>query len=167
MKRVGEAAEIIIALAFVLGFVMFLPPFHLAAIFARPTFCASCHNMRPELRSFRTGPHSKLASCNDCHLPNGDGVSHYGWEAVVGMRDAVEYFLLGRGGATAHASPSSKEWIQQNCVQCHAKAVPHMKKDRYCWDCHRQIDHRYQLAHAQDGTHAPHALGPPLAPQSR
>lgn len=140
---------VLVALGVIAGWVMFLPPFHVAEITAQPKFCGSCHNMQPELRAFEAGPHGGLDSCNDCHLPNDSFVRHYVWDAYVGTRDLVSFYVLGRAPYDSQATPRSRTWIHDNCVRCHAEAVSAMPTDRECWSCHRVMYHRFQLTRVQ------------------
>lgn len=135
----------IAALGAIAAWVLFLPPFHVMETFARPEFCATCHNMEPEFRAFESGTHSGLESCNDCHLPNDNFVNHYAWDAYVGTRDLVSFYLLGRAPYDTRATERSKDWIRDNCIRCHADVVDRMFVEQDCWECHRALSHRFQL----------------------
>jgi cytochrome c nitrite reductase small subunit len=132
--------------ATLLVFAFLAPPLSLSERFSRPVFCASCHNMRPEFAAFRTSAHSNLPSCNDCHLPNDNGLAHFFWDGVFGTRDLVSFYVLGRAPYDATATPTSQRIIQANCVRCHNAMLGHTDvSSRRCWDCHRIMNHRLQL----------------------
>lgn len=137
------------ALGVIAFWVLFLPPFHVTEIFAEPEFCGSCHNMEPELRAFQASSHQALDSCNDCHLPNGNVVEHYVWDAYVGSRDLVSFYILGRAPYDTEATDRSKGWIQDNCIRCHGDVVERMFVEENCWECHRELYHRFQLTRVQ------------------
>lgn len=148
-SRVARVALIVAAVFVVTGaigaFVMFGPP-HVAATFAEPTFCASCHIMENQYEAFEASVHSRLDSCNDCHLPNTGFVRHYAAEAFVGARDLL-YWNLNRIPEHIEARERSRHWIQENCVRCHRLllgALHPAVEDRWCWECHRQIYHDYE-----------------------
>lgn len=137
---------VFVALGAVAAFVMFGPP-NLAATFAEPTFCASCHIMEPQFQAFEASTHGRLDSCNDCHLPNTGFVRHYAAEAFVGIRDLL-YWNTNRIPEHIESRERSKGWIQENCVRCHDRvlgAAHPPTQDRYCWECHRQVYHDYEL----------------------
>lgn len=138
------ASGILVALLAVYLFVMFGPP-GVAERISKPTFCATCHNMRPELAAFRRGAHAKLASCNDCHLPNTNAVSHWFWDGVFGVKDLVRYNLgtFAQQPANIEATDITRRMIQENCRRCHARLVSHVDvAGRECWSCHREMYHR-------------------------
>jgi cytochrome c nitrite reductase small subunit len=147
LRVLAWIALALVVLGAVAAFVMFAPPFHLAERFARPEFCASCHNMQPELQAMRSSVHADLGSCNDCHLPNDDAVSHFFWDGVFGTRDLIEFYGLGRAPYDARATGLSRRIIENNCRRCHSDVVRHVDvSGRQCWDCHRVMYHRKQLA---------------------
>jgi cytochrome c nitrite reductase small subunit len=90
--------------------------------------------------------HARLDSCNECHLPNGDPVSHFIADGIVGTRDLVEFYLLGRAPYDTEATDWTKSVVEANCIRCHSKTVAHVDvSGRTCWDCHRIMHHRVQL----------------------
>lgn len=140
---------VLVALGLIAAWVMFLPPFDVAEVVAEPEFCGSCHNMEPELRAFEAGPHQAVGSCNDCHLPNDTFVRHYAWDAYVGTRDLVSFYVLGRAPYDSQATERSKDWIQENCIRCHGDVVERMDVTQDCWTCHRRMYHRFELTRVQ------------------
>lgn len=131
----------LVVLGGVAAFVMFGPP-HVAERLARPSFCASCHIMKPQYEAFQGSVHSGLGSCNDCHLPNTGFVRHWTADAYVGTRDLLEFNLDFGIPPYLKAKPMSKRWIEENCRRCHRTAVSHMQtQGKYCWECHREMYH--------------------------
>ena len=72
-------------------FVMF-GPLAVEERISKPSFCVTCHNMKPEYDAFNRGPHGNLDSCNACHLPNNNPVSHQFWDAVFAPAPAEPIF---------------------------------------------------------------------------
>lgn len=140
---IGLLGVVVVGFAVYL-FVMFGPP-HVAEKIAKPEFCATCHNMKPQYAAFQRSAHGDLSSCNDCHLPNDSAVKHYFWDAVFGIKDLV-LFNLGaypQQPNTIEATAISRRMIDANCRRCHAKLVGHVDTaGRSCWECHRSITHQ-------------------------
>ena len=42
-----------------------------------PAACVNCHIMAPYYATWSHSSHGRDATCNDCHVPNGDIASHY------------------------------------------------------------------------------------------
>jgi cytochrome c nitrite reductase small subunit len=135
---------VVLLLVLVVFFVMFGPP-RVADTFARPEFCANCHEMEPWLEEFRAADHAELESCNDCHLPHGSVVEYYFWEGVVGVRDIVLH-TVGAIPETIEARERTRGWVQENCDRCHQDDVPedHGESREYCWDCHDEVFHNVE-----------------------
>lgn len=122
------------------GLFLALGPPRLLAKSESPQFCASCHVMEEQYEAwFHQGAHRRKA-CGECHLPNGDPVSHYAWKAVDGMKDVV-VFNSGRVPENIRISEHGRQLVRANCVRCHETAVEMIDNGRPCWDCHRRITH--------------------------
>lgn len=125
-------------------FVMFGPP-KVGERIAKPEFCASCHNMKPEYAAFKNSPHAELESCNECHLPNDNAVNHWFWDAVFGIKDLVLFNTsrYPQQPNNIEATAISRRMTQDNCRRCHGELIAHVDTSgRWCWDCHRSIPHR-------------------------
>lgn len=123
-----------------LGFLLVGPP-QLLAKSESPAFCASCHVMEEQHTAWsHAGAHRRIR-CVDCHLPNGNHLTHYVWKAIDGMKDVISFntnmvperITLSRHGAKV---------VQANCIRCHEQTVSMMDTTRQCWTCHRQLRHR-------------------------
>lgn len=134
----------IVALGAIAAFVMFGPP-NVGEQFAKPEFCRRCHVMEPQYVAYRKSPHRSLESCNDCHLPNDSFVRHWFWDAVVGVRDVVK-FNLGLVPEHIVALDRSKDWVEENCEDCHSEVISdiHPPSGKRCWECHRGLYHDYE-----------------------
>lgn len=137
---------VLVVLAAVGIFLMFGPP-HFAERFAEPSFCGTtCHEMDYVYTSFLEEEHAELETCNDCHLPNDPGaagfVEHYGWEAVVGVRDLVKH-SVGAIPEDIEARDRSLDWALENCRRCHDDDIDddHGEDEEFCWDCHDDVFH--------------------------
>lgn len=135
----------VLALIAAVGLIVMFGPPRVADRIARPSFCASCHEMAPWNDGFRAAEHSQLSSCNDCHLPNDSAFRHYAWEAVLGVRDITTH-ITGRIPARIRARERSRTWIAANCIRCHDDEIDadHGDDKEYCWDCHDDVFHDVQ-----------------------
>lgn len=108
-----------------------------------PDFCQSCHIMNNVHDSFADSTHAGL-SCNDCHLPHESTVGKLVYKAKVGMGH-VYYNTLGEDKIpdVLHPTASTKEVIQQNCIDCHENTLQNVSHDakENCVDCHQSVPH--------------------------
>ena len=117
-----------------------------------PVTCMNCHVMAPQFATWQRGSHGRVATCNDCHVPQDNFFHTYSFKAQDGMRHAAMFtfrmepqvFQIKQAGADA---------VQENCKRCHAKllhtvSLTSMTGDdartgagTYCWHCHREVPH--------------------------
>lgn len=88
----------------------------------RPETCVNCHIMRPQFATWQASSHAKVATCNDCHVPQDSLVRKYLFKGADGMRHAAIF--------TLHAEPevirirdAGAKVVQENCVRCHGQIV--------------------------------------------
>lgn len=109
-----------------------------------PTACNNCHMMDGAYEGWFHAPHSKWATCNDCHTPH-EPVVKYVAKAQSGYRH-VSAFILGDIPDAIRAKESSRKIVQENCIRCHERTVEsindgQMDAGRYCFECHRDVAH--------------------------
>lgn len=112
-----------------------------------PSYCATCHLMSPEFKSWTTSPHKK-ADCLSCHrdkIPFG----------VLTFK-ARQYSMLASQVTGIYQKPITSDINNQNCLSCHQKQtekllvsrtirVSHkefLAKGARCTDCHNTVAHR-------------------------
>lgn len=114
-----------------------------------PAFCASCHEMQPEVNGWRAGTHKEV-SCFACHAAPGV-VGYLRAHVGEGLHDLWVHFTRrpDKIVATTNAVPPSR------CLACHSDAPQgdtpafpkapefpdHPGKDASCPDCHRDQIH--------------------------
>lgn len=126
--------------AVLLGFFLLFGPPHLLAKSETPTFCASCHVMKPQYQAYtHNGAHRRLL-CVDCHLPNNNLANHYLWKSIDGMKDVL-FFYSGAVPERITISNHGAAVLKANCIRCHATLVSQMDTSRTCWHCHRRMTH--------------------------
>ena len=106
-----------------------------------PATCANCHVMEPYYATWQAAPHRTVATCNDCHTPDGP-ISKYVVKAVNGYHHSMA-FTLGGYPANIQARPESKEVVEDNCRRCHAPLVDDISHGGgvSCVRCHRAVGH--------------------------
>ena len=115
--------------------------------------CANCHIMRDQYDGWQKASHHARATCNDCHVPHDNIVTHYLFKGVDGMKH-VAYFVTHNEPQVIRAETMSAQVIMDNCIRCHTQLnsefvktgrINYMMAKRgdgmACWDCHRQVAH--------------------------
>jgi cytochrome c nitrite reductase small subunit len=106
-----------------------------------PATCANCHVMAAHLAGWQAAPHHGVATCNDCHTPDGP-VSKYVVKALNGYRHSMA-FTIGGYPENIRALPRSREVVEGNCRRCHADLVADVAHagDVSCVRCHASVGH--------------------------
>jgi len=117
-----------------------------------PSTCTNCHIMAPQYATWSHSSHRERANCNDCHVPHDNIVNKYYFKAMDGLRHAT-IFTLRAEPQVIFIKSAGREAVQQNCIRCHTNLITDSKllsyntvthqnrKDRKCWDCHRETPH--------------------------
>jgi len=117
-----------------------------------PATCVNCHIMSPQYTTWNHSSHREQATCNDCHVPHNNFVSHYYFKAKDGSRHSY-MFALRLEPQVIFIHQAGKEVVHQNCIRCHEhlltsnlalEKMPDLKKnrtERKCWECHRETPH--------------------------
>lgn len=132
---------------------MYLLRMHTYIIGDDPAACINCHIMSPYYATWSHSSHARDATCNDCHVPNGNILAHYAFKGIDGMKH-VAYFVTRSEHQTIEAETMSDEVIMDNCIRCHKQLnqefvktgrIDYMEAKRgeglACWDCHRNVPH--------------------------
>ena len=136
-----------------LALFMYLLRMHTYIIGDDPAACINCHIMSPYYATWSHSSHGRDATCNDCHVPNGNLLAHYGFKGLDGMKH-VAYFVTHSEHQAIQAETMSDEVIMDNCIRCHKQLnqefvktgrIDYMEAKRgeghACWDCHRNVPH--------------------------
>ncbi|MHB1033868.1 MAG: cytochrome c nitrite reductase small subunit [Pirellulales bacterium] len=111
-----------------------------------PETCMNCHVMATEYVTWQHGSHSRVATCNDCHVPHDSFMRHYGFKAKDGLWHSTVFTMRWEPQAirlSARAVPV----VEANCRRCHAGMICEVSLsspaagDPRCWDCHREVPH--------------------------
>lgn len=136
------------------GLFMYLLRIHTYIVGDDPAACINCHIMSPYYATWSRSSHGRDVTCNDCHVPNDNIITHYGFKGMDGMKH-VAYFVTRSERQAIQAEDGSAEVIMDNCIRCHTQLnqefvktgrISYMKAKRgegkACWDCHRDVPHK-------------------------
>jgi len=147
-------APVIIVLAIFSGLFLYLVYISNAPSYLsdNPKTCVNCHIMTPQYATWSHSSHKSVTNCNDCHVPHNNVFNKYFFKAKDGMRHAT-IFTLRAEPQVIFIKEAGKEVVHQNCIRCHENLIHdsklarystdinHFRKDRKCWDCHRETPH--------------------------
>ncbi|MCH8231658.1 MAG: cytochrome c nitrite reductase small subunit [Bacteroidetes bacterium] len=117
-----------------------------------PKTCVNCHVMMPEYATWQHSSHSRVATCNDCHVPHTNPVAKYAFKAMDGLGHATA-FTLRKESQVIRIKERGSVVVQENCKRCHSELVLNVgllnitpEKARHgegklCWECHREVPH--------------------------
>ncbi len=110
----------------------------------KPEVCMNCHVMTTQYATWHRGDHGVRASCNDCHVPQTDPVSKYGFKALDGLRHSF-MFTFRLEPQVIRIKEMGKRAVEENCLRCHDRVVSavryNAKENGDCWRCHRETPH--------------------------
>lgn len=136
-----------------------------------PRTCVNCHVMSPQYATWQHSSHTRVAVCNDCHVPQDNIFRTYAFKAADGMRHSY-VFTFRLEPQVIQIKDAGKTVVQENCIRCHATMLDRVTigkvsfegsrhgKGLLCWDCHRETPHGRVNSLAS----APYARVPRLTP---
>jgi cytochrome c nitrite reductase small subunit len=136
-----------------------------------PRTCVNCHVMSPQYATWQHSSHTRVATCNDCHVPQDNIFRTYAFKASDGMRHAY-VFTFRLEPQVIQIKEAGKTAVQENCIRCHVAILDRVAigkvsfddarhgKGLLCWDCHRETPHGRVNSLAS----APYAQVPRLTP---
>lgn len=117
-----------------------------------PNACINCHVMTPQFATWERSSHAKVATCNDCHVPQDNVLRTYYFKAMDGLRHAT-MFTFRSEPQVIRIKSAGREAVQENCIRCHSNQIHPIalrainnrsvedQRPGYCWDCHREVPH--------------------------
>lgn len=118
-----------------------------------PATCVNCHVMGPYYATWNHSSHARVATCNDCHVPQDNFFRKWLFKAKDGLRHATVYATRNEPHVMK-AIEASSNVIMENCIRCHTQlnqeivktgrvtySEAHCGKGKACWDCHREVSH--------------------------
>jgi cytochrome c nitrite reductase small subunit len=111
-----------------------------------PKACVNCHIMNEQYDGWRKNSHHAVATCNDCHVPQGL-VSKYIAKAENGYHHS-KGFTLQDFHEPILIKPKNSQILQDNCLRCHGALVHEIVRGSTydpgalrCVHCHRGVGH--------------------------
>jgi cytochrome c nitrite reductase small subunit len=110
-----------------------------------PAACANCHVMQEQYDGWIKSSHGKVASCNDCHAPEGFLAKYY-TKAENGFWHSLK-FTTGNFHDPIQARPVNQRITEDACRKCHSDIVDaidhpaHANEAFSCVRCHREVGH--------------------------
>ena len=136
-----------------------------------PKTCVNCHVMYPQYATWEKGSHGRVATCNDCHVPQDNVVNKVLFKAGDGIRHA-SMFTFRMEPQVIRIKDAGKKVVQENCIRCHANYLHPVslraigaksiydESEILCWDCHRETPH----GKVQSLSSTPNIIRPELKP---
>jgi cytochrome c nitrite reductase small subunit len=117
-----------------------------------PTACVNCHVMNPQFATWQRSSHARVATCNDCHVPQDNPIKTYAFKASDGLRHSF-MFTFRLEPEVIRIKDAGRDVVQQNCIRCHLKIMDELSlisvtgemtehgEGKLCWECHRGTPH--------------------------
>jgi len=117
-----------------------------------PDTCINCHVMSTQYATWQRSSHARVATCNDCHVPQDNFVRKYLFKAMDGMRHSY-MFTFRLEPQVIKIKNAGLNVVQENCIRCHNTLINTNSivavtgnmalhgEGRLCWDCHRETPH--------------------------
>jgi cytochrome c nitrite reductase small subunit len=133
-----------------------------------PRACINCHVMTTEYASWQKSSHARVATCNDCHVPQDNFFRTYAFKASDGLRHAT-MFTFRLEPQVIRIKEAGINVVQENCLRCHQQLIQRSSltnevtldsrthgEGKFCWDCHREVPHgRVKSLSAYPGARVP------------
>lgn len=110
-----------------------------------PTACTNCHVMEDFYDSWQNSSHHHVATCNDCHLPDGV-VRKYVVKTDNGFFHSLA-FTTDNFDEPIRIKERNRVVAQKSCISCHSDLVDHMRPAEpnrqmpLCTHCHASVGH--------------------------
>ena len=109
-----------------------------------PAACVNCHVMRDVYDAWNHGSHKAVATCNDCHTPEGF-LGHWKAKGINGFKHSSA-FTLGGFHEPIRIAESDRDIARDNCLRCHGDLTAWMDcrngpEPTDCLHCHSGIGH--------------------------
>lgn len=110
-----------------------------------PATCANCHVMQDHYDAWLKSSHRNVATCNDCHTPDGFFSKHFA-KAINGWSHSVA-FTTGDFHEPIQIKEYNRRITEESCRKCHEGVVHAIDMRRpngepmSCVRCHDSVGH--------------------------
>lgn len=87
-----------------------------------PRACVNCHVMQEHYDGWQHASHSRVATCNDCHVPHDSVIHKYSVKAEHGYRHS-KGFTFNDFHEPIQITPGSRAVVVENCMRCHSEVA--------------------------------------------
>ena len=98
-----------------------------------PAACVNCHIMTPYYATWSRSSHGRDATCNDCHVPNGNIVAHYGFKGIDGMKHVAYFVTRARPSAPRRPVPKSSWTTASVATDNSTRSLSKRAASTTCW----------------------------------
>ena len=151
-----------------IAFPLFSMSYYTMVRTSTPDFCASCHEIKPAVRAWRSSTHANNAAgvvvdCMDCHLPAPqDTYDFFFAKTYHGLKDVAIHFLVGEYDREKAKNSAYASFDNDQCQKCHRNLLnmPNQRGamlahrsvvyarpgyEKQCVDCHYDLVHNDKL----------------------
>lgn len=163
MKKHWKAL-LLVGLGVIIGFPLFSMTYYTMVRTSTPQFCASCHEIRFAVDTWRTSTHVNnaqgfVADCMDCHLPAPhDTMAFFYTKTMHGLKDIIAHFLQDEYDHQENREKAYASFDNAQCQKCHRNIlyIPDKRgamlahrtavyalpgREKKCVQCHRDLVH--------------------------
>lgn len=155
---------ILISIGILIAFPLFSVSYFTMVRTSTPEFCASCHEIRLAVDTWKTSTHVNnahgfVADCMDCHLPAPqDTINFFYAKTVHGIKDVIVHFTQDEYDRPKNRKKAYASFKNAQCQKCHRNLLnipnkrgamlahrdvlyPRPGYEKRCVDCHRNLVH--------------------------
>lgn len=168
MKK-GVIAAILVGVGIVIAFPLFSMTYYTMVRTSTPEFCASCHEIQPAVRAWRSSTHVNnpqgfVADCMDCHLPAPHKTLDFFFAKTFhGAKDVIKHFTNKEYDRQKSREAAYASFDNAQCQKCHRNLLampdkrgamlahrtvlyPRPGYEKKCVDCHWDLVHNDQVS---------------------
>jgi len=129
-----------------ISFPLFSMSYYTMVRTSTPEFCASCHEIKPAVRAWRSSTHANnsagiVVDCMDCHLPAPqDTYDFFFAKTYHGVKDVAIHFIKGEYDREKAQNSAYASFDNDQCQKCHRNLL-HMPDKRGAMLAHRSVLH--------------------------
>ena len=155
---------ILISFGILIAFPLFSVTYFTMVRTSTPEFCASCHEIRFAVDTWKTSTHVNnahgfVADCMDCHLPAPqDTINFFYAKTIHGIKDVIVHFTQDEYDRPKNRMKAYASFKNAQCQKCHRNLLnipnkrgamlahrdvlyPRPGYEKRCVDCHRNLVH--------------------------
>jgi nitrate/TMAO reductase-like tetraheme cytochrome c subunit len=160
---------VLIGAGIIIAFPLFSMTYYTMVRTSTPDFCASCHEIKPAVRTWRGSTHVNNAAgvvvdCMDCHLPAPhDTFDFFFAKTYHGLKDVAVHVAGGSYDRAEQRNRAYASFKNDQCQKCHRNLLnipnrrgamlahrsvvyPRAGYEKKCVDCHYDLVHNDRVS---------------------